>query len=61
MLREPEHEREFIHPFKSLSVRHFGKLSAGSETLSKDSDKIFQQSAKITQKKAVAASFVSKT
>ncbi|HSF57651.1 MAG TPA: rhodanese-like domain-containing protein [Candidatus Binatia bacterium] len=31
MLREPQHERNVLNHFKILSVRHFDKLSAGSE------------------------------
>ena len=31
MLRVPQHERNFLNPFKPASVRHFDKLSAGPE------------------------------
>jgi len=31
MLREPQRERDFFTRFESFSVRHFDKLSAGSE------------------------------
>ena len=33
MLRQAQHERKFLDDFEIFSVRHFDKLSAGSEAV----------------------------
>jgi hypothetical protein len=43
MLRAPQHERNFLNHFKSLSVRPFGKLRAGYELV--EGLRVFHQTA----------------
>ena len=49
MLREPQHERNFPNHFKPPSVRHFDRLSAGSELRRRTPNEFFQQTTLLAQ------------